>query len=200
MTDAAQDTILDRGEWWAIGVTEAWGPPVPYPAMPPREDGSANRGYTDLRAEPDLIQQIPEVADSPGMQALLRAINDPAGSLRSHGCEHGAPRSVARQRPDGPSFAMGAYVDLGFAAPARCGRAEILDLAYAIVKAAPISVRNWVWLDARAQRLKHLVGHPEPYGLYLNYQAFGRSAEEAATIFEANMIVLADTFTALARD
>ena len=86
--------------------------PIPYP--PVDREGSSNHGFTDLRAHPELIDQIPELEGFSELRGFIEALNSSSGPFRSLGCE----KSFAPfQQEEEPQLAVKlvSYVDLGFA-------------------------------------------------------------------------------------
>lgn len=51
-----------------------------------REDGSANYGFKNLKGNPHLLAQVPEIADDPALYDLIDAINQPETGLVTVGC------------------------------------------------------------------------------------------------------------------
>jgi hypothetical protein len=56
---------------------------VPYPRD---ADNSASRGYVDLRANLELVAQLPEVRERPALADGLRRLNAPNSMFRTTGC------------------------------------------------------------------------------------------------------------------
>lgn len=73
---------------------------VPYPAM-----SGDHHGFLDLRGHPDLVETIPEAANSNGLRVLLRAAAVAGAPVVTIGCELGG----AEKAPDGQVIA-GGYV------------------------------------------------------------------------------------------
>jgi hypothetical protein len=192
------DEILESGDWWRVGISGKAGPPVPYPPAD-RPDGARNHGFVDLRANPALVLQIPEVRDSPGMQAVLTAINAPLSPLRSFGCEHTQPSALGAPVADGPSQSMGSYIDLAFVDADLNTKDRILELARRIVTMLPMTVANWTSFDLLAERLKYLAGREDRYGLFVRLQGYGRDEDEARRVFESSMTLLAQVFDQLSQ-
>jgi hypothetical protein len=189
--------VLEQGDWWTIGISDKWGPPVPYPAVQ-RPDGAVNHGFVDLRENLDLIESIPEVQDSEGMKALLRVLNAPTSPFRSFGCEHSQPGPLDPPVPDGPTHSMGCYVDLAFVDVEANDQPAIVALARRVKDLLPLTVNNWVSVDLLAEKLKWLEGREDRHGLFIRVQGLGLSEDQARTVFEAGVQLLAGAFRTLA--
>jgi hypothetical protein len=66
------------------------GNTVPYPPL--FDEIRRNHGFTDLRARPELVEDIAEVAESPALKALLADLAQPGSALMTLGCDLGAGR------------------------------------------------------------------------------------------------------------
>jgi len=51
-----------------------------------REDGTANHGFKNLKGNPHLLAQVPELTDDPALHALVDGINRSETGLVSVGC------------------------------------------------------------------------------------------------------------------
>jgi len=58
---------------------------IPYPPID-RANGGKNYGFKNLRAHPELINEIPETEGFPELRSMLTAINAPASPFHSLGC------------------------------------------------------------------------------------------------------------------
>lgn len=66
---------------------------VPYPAI--TDEIRCNRGFIDLRKEPEKAREIAEAAGSPALRRLLVRIAKSAGPLFTIGCDLGAHQEPA---------------------------------------------------------------------------------------------------------
>lgn len=95
-----------------------------------RENGLINHPSLDLVASPDLVDRVPEIAEFPGLRAVLCAANHPEGEVRSTQC---APGLV--QRSDG-KISAGAVVNLALLHDtANLDPSNLIDLAARIAQA-----------------------------------------------------------------
>ena len=84
---------------------------IPYPPIP-REGGSSNHGFIDVRGRPDLAAAIPETSDSEALRRMLVELAQPSSLFATVGCAAGAyeePESEADIR-----YLCGGYVQLFF--------------------------------------------------------------------------------------
>jgi hypothetical protein len=86
--------------------------PIPYPSIERVE--STNYGYMDLKADPQLIDEIPELRDAPELRSLVAALNAPGSPFRSLGCEKVLSN---HEDPENPHLhaRFVSYVDIAFA-------------------------------------------------------------------------------------
>lgn len=73
---------------YVVGLTIAHGGKgIPYGGHGgPREDGTENHGFKNLKGHPERLSEIPELNDSPALFELVAAISDPENGLVSVGC------------------------------------------------------------------------------------------------------------------
>src|SRR5947209_7755899 len=57
-----------------IYLADAWGPPVPYPAIDHR-NGHKNSGYIQLKSKKPPVERIPEAEGWPELQWFLKIVN-----------------------------------------------------------------------------------------------------------------------------
>lgn len=84
---------------------------VPYPPIP-RQGGSSNHGFIDVRGRPDLAAAIPEASDSEALRRILVELAQPSSLFATVGCALDAydePESAADIR-----YLCGGYVRLFF--------------------------------------------------------------------------------------
>jgi hypothetical protein len=63
------------------------GKAVPYGAhSEPREDGTQNFGFRNVKQNASAIDEIPELLKDPALKAIVKALNDPKCGLFSVGC------------------------------------------------------------------------------------------------------------------
>src|SRR5258705_6975808 len=95
------------------GITIAYSPVAhtlaPYPPSP--RDDSINFGFVDLRDRPDLVAEIPEVREAPGLHAILVALNQSGTRLTSLGCGCGLP---LKRESASPPTSIKSYTTVAF--------------------------------------------------------------------------------------
>lgn len=79
---------------------------LPYP--PDDRGGRTNRGFVDLRGNPEQAFQIAEAVPSQALKALLVALAAPGSSFFSVGCTLGAHRLEAG------SYSAGGYIQVAY--------------------------------------------------------------------------------------
>jgi hypothetical protein len=82
------DVIIQQGAGFTIAQTDVAETAVPYRPIP-RQDAPSNYGFVDLRDNLGAISSIPEAFGVPGMEAILRSLNDTNSPFMSLGCERG---------------------------------------------------------------------------------------------------------------
>lgn len=91
------------------------GLPVPYHAVD-RGDGGVNYGYMNLRANPALIDFVPELQDSPELLELIKNINLLTGQFQTLGCEK-ALNTYSHIEETQLALQFCSYVDVAFVDP-----------------------------------------------------------------------------------
>ncbi|HEY8751270.1 MAG TPA: hypothetical protein VIM11_25020 [Tepidisphaeraceae bacterium] len=81
---------------------------LPYPGHQDGED--VRHVYVDLRQQPELIDKLPELKDSPELRNAVAMINGPDGAFRTLGCE-----KAVSAIPNSHLQKMVSYIDLAFA-------------------------------------------------------------------------------------
>jgi hypothetical protein len=73
---------------YSVGLTISHnGKGIPYFGHgEPREDGTANHGFKNLKGNPHLLAEVPELADDPALYELVEGINKLDTGLASIGC------------------------------------------------------------------------------------------------------------------
>ena len=73
---------------YSVGLTIGHqGKGIPYGGRgEPREDGTANYGFKNLKGNPHLLAEVPELADDSALFQLIDGINRPNTGLVSVGC------------------------------------------------------------------------------------------------------------------
>ncbi|MGY2988708.1 hypothetical protein [Bradyrhizobium sp. USDA 4508] len=157
---------------------------APYFPSEIRADGTKNHGFLDLRDDPGLVQQIPEVVSSPGFQDVLIAINRSGSRLMSLGCERGYFDSTV---PELPRY-IGSYTTIVFRDfEKNREQSNLVDLAHRIAdsfKEIPGREERPHILEMIAERLKLLFGVHDAWSLNLKMLAYGQNDADATTCFE----------------
>lgn len=178
------DEILFQEPGVTIAYDDHTGALAPYgPSV--RPNGDLNHGFFDLRDRPELIEQIPEVAASPGFQKLLVAINRHGSSLMSLGCERGFF--------DGSQAALpryvGSYTTIVFRDLERNrSKEDLVELAHAIwrdFKNQPDPGEDrFISIEMIVEPLKYLFHVNDALSLNLKIIAHGRDDTNAAETWE----------------
>ena len=96
---------------------------IPYGAGP-RPDGQANHGFKNLKANPALLDEVPELSSDDALRSLITAIQAPTCGLFSIGCLSGEV-----SEPQG--FRMTGYVEIAINSRSKAeGAAEYFPLFF----------------------------------------------------------------------
>lgn len=184
MEDALPETVSILFQ--EPGVTIAFDPKrggmAPYPPAA-RPDGSVNRGFIDLRENPELARSIPEAQGSPAFQDLLVALN--GSRFMSYGCERGLFQSNDLSLP----VYIGSYVSVAFRdLEANRSKDNLVALAKSIAdkfkrRPAPAEERV-ISLELIIEPVKVLFHLDDAFSLMMKLLAYGRDETEAKSTFE----------------
>ena len=174
-----EDTILEQGPGYTIAIVEEAHGTVPY-GLVVRDDGT-NHGWVDLRDQPNLVDTIPEVRDSPSMQAILRVANAPQSPFMTIGCEKGS-FPVDGQHPI--THMVGGYIDLVFRAGDCNGSDQLVEVARQVLRRVEPSPNVITGYEFLVQPLKNFFGQDGRYALMLKPQGYGNNETAAWQAFE----------------
>lgn len=172
------DVIISRTDCFVIYRSSGRGPPVPYPAVErPDTPDRPNRGFIDLRDNVDGVSDIYEAADVPGLQVLLRSINQPGSGFMSLGCERqlnqlDPPRGEA-------SCYLNSYCEVTFRDPDQQSDSAILKLAEHLAEQSGLELRHWVQIELGVEEMKGFFGQSGGHCLNISVSGYGRNRDEA---------------------
>ena len=172
-----EDSIISRGQNVVIA-EGGWGPVVPYPPID-HSGGERNHGYIDLRSDPELALQIPEVLDYPELGKLLKIINTDPSPLFSIGCECG---SFPYKRPTaaGITAYLSSYIDVAFVQLEQNKIKEnLLGLATKISEPFNRLTDPWTQLEIELQQARSLLGESGCWMLQTKVMGFGPDQDGA---------------------
>ena len=162
------------------------GPVVPYPNVD-HADGKKNYGFLDVKANPELIDSIPEVQGWPEFKQLLQVINGPESSLMSLGCEKSYFPYDGKATKFGITTYIGSYTDVAFSdIPMNQDRSNLLTLAQQIRdQINPIFANTGARVDLTLQQSPSLFGVPDCWTIQLKLRGYGRDNDEARKMWGA---------------
>lgn len=173
-----------------VYIEESWGPAVPYPAVDHR-NGEKNHGYRRIKGNEEAIASIPEVEGFPEYRDFLIALNSSDSPVESVGCEKGF--FPVSHHPD-IKFQLGSYTDIIYSDfESNANPESLFHLASVFVKAMEGSGQWWSKIELGLQRLRHLYGVKEPWGLMVRIQGYGRSEEEARSTWSVSLDKLSES-------
>jgi len=189
--------VLWQGGGCIIAISDEWGPPVPYPPAR-RQNGSMNQGYVSLKRNPGAISQIPEVADCPELEQLLRAANCADSPIESVGCEKAYASTAIHGQP---GVSLGSYVNLIFTEPGLNDLAENHALLACTLANAVSGCDHW-WsrVEIELEKFKGIAGAGSPWGLLVRVNGDGRSQEEARKLWAESLARITTAIAQLPRD
>jgi hypothetical protein len=88
--------------------------------IPYYRDDPSSHSYVNLRDEPEKVNVLPELKDSPTLRDFVMALNAPTGPFETFGCEEWSGPWSHEKFP-GFDVRHGSYVDFAFVDKARCG-------------------------------------------------------------------------------
>lgn len=187
------DKILVRTDCFVIYKSADWGPPVPYFAMERSETPDRpNRGFIDLRDNPQAVSEIYEAADTPGLQILLRAVNQPASSFMSLGCDRNLNKL---DTPNGGATCyLNSYCQVTYRNQKQQTESNIRRLADDLAEHAGLEHRNWVQVELGIEEMKEFYGQRGGYCLNISVSGYGRDGDEAWIIHEFGCGRIASVF------
>ncbi|UIF89196.1 hypothetical protein [Cupriavidus sp. UYPR2.512] len=172
-----------------VYLEDSWGPAVPYFPIH-HEDGSKNHGYSNVKAELNLIDLLPEVHEYPELANFLKTINAAGSPIESLGCEKLLQETETPT--NGVRAIMSSYVDVAFSDPSKVSDASyILWLAALILAASEGCEQWWASMELGVLRLRSFLGVTKPYGLLIRVSCAGRTAAEARDGWAATLQVVA---------
>jgi len=174
---AMEEIILLQGPGYTIAQTSCAGTLVPYgPAV--REDGNINHGWRDLRASPELVDNIPELSKSSGLKALVKAIAAPDSRIMSIGCECGIFKLPA-DTIDGYVWQAGGFVDVCFIdLESNKNPENFIAMSKEILSGIPANSEHSFSFEMMIEPLKSFFGHSGCHGL--NIKPMGHAVTEDA--------------------
>jgi hypothetical protein len=99
--------------------------PMGVPYFRPPEDGSSH-SYVNLRQNPDLIDDLPELRNSVHLREFVLALNSQSSPYQTFGCEKWI---TDWSHPQFPGFTIrsGSYADIAYANIARCSSPAVFQ-------------------------------------------------------------------------
>ncbi|MER9171233.1 hypothetical protein NKI12_28685 [Mesorhizobium australicum] len=174
---------------------------IPYSGRDPRPDGTQNNGWFDLRGRPELVSEIKEAAESPGLQAVLRELAASDSIIFSSACDR-TVANIGERGPGGFHWEAGAFVVTAFA-DARLNRDSDNHINVAkevwknIAAAADWSAAP-ILFELTAEPLKLFFGQSDCHCLMLKALGFGHSPEQAIASMESALQLIAGSLRELA--
>lgn len=194
-SDAADELeILSQGPGYTIAKTKKATTMVPYHAVG-RGDGSRNYGWVDLRDRPEFVDAIPEVANRPGLAAILRVAAAKNSPLMT-----GASEAGAFANPPDREFAwhVGGFATLMYRDSDLNSEAEnLVQLAVDMLRGVSVTDDHVVCYEMIIEPLKGFFDRTDCHCLTVKPVGYGRTEEEAFVAFNEAAAAVATSILGL---
>lgn len=155
------------------------GNTVPYPPL--FDDVRRNHGFVDLRGRPDLVDGIPELAESPALKALVLDLAQPGSGLMTMGCDLG--QHVFKRRKPDRRWTAGGYVQVARLPLGPVGHHALFEITKVCERHLEAAVQSERWEAYFCLCQTHLAFQPEAkievMTLWIWLHAFSATAEAA---------------------
>jgi len=162
-----------------ISHTVQRGNTVPYPPL--FNEINRNHGFVDLRGRPDLIEDIPELAESAALKALVLDLAQPASRLMTMGCDLGQ-HLFKRRKPD-RRWTAGGYVQVARLPLGLVGQDALFEITKGFERHLAAAARAERWEADFGLCQTHLAFQPgatvEIQTLWIWLHAFSATPEAA---------------------
>jgi len=178
-----EDEILLRTAHSIIYLSSDWGPPIPYRAQErPENPDRPNRGFIDLRNNPEAASNIFEARDVPGLQSILRSVNSCHSNLLSLGCERNI--NYLEQPRSNAVLYLNSYCEITFRESGCQTRDNVEALAFFIAQNIKLRPADFVRLELGLEEMKIFYGERGSYCLNISISAYGVDKSEACELHE----------------
>jgi hypothetical protein len=177
------DKIIHQIPGFIIALSNVAVATAPYAEFS-REDGSVSGAYVDLRDRDDLVETIAEARGSPGLRAVLSALNTKGSPFMTIGCEKGV-FPCGDGGAGKPTCYVGAALDIVFRDDWRNRDPDqFVLLARAIVNNARSDPEQAFCFELIVEPLRQFFDRQDCFTLNLKLQGYGLSETAAGAAFE----------------
>lgn len=179
-----EDGILYRNKDIVIFANNNRTTYVPYPSIN-RQDGSINHGYKNLKNEPDLINNLPELQNSETYKNFIIYLNDKELPFETIGCEH----HLSNNNHEVVKYSQGSYTQIIFSDYEKNKNFHnfYVTLNY-IINSIKDCHLHWGNLEVGIEPLKGLYDfNGTYYCLLIRVVGYGRTSEEAIMHWETTL-------------
>jgi hypothetical protein len=188
-------TVIE-GPGYSITQTDEAEVSIPYVPQD-RSDGNRNYGFRDLRDHPELVSEIPEARNSPGMQAILRALNSSDSSLMSLGCERTVHR-LPEATGDDPSFVVVSYIGVAYRNLAQSAEPDnLIEVAKELLPGILGAGGHLLRFNFTVEPLRSFFGDDGRFALMIKPFGYGDSPDVAEAAWNYAAQKLADALARL---